>query len=72
MIKEEEIDALIKKEEIRQQELIYTNTHLQSYWNSIGVIERIPEQIDENEKQINRFNWRLNNVKKYLEVFKGF
>ncbi|HFK1505795.1 TPA: AAA family ATPase [Bacillus mobilis] len=72
VIKEEEIDGLIKKEEIRQQELIYTNTHLQSYWNSIGVIERIPEQIDENEKQINRFNWRLNNVKKYLDVFQGF
>jgi|GEM_PF-2673649 len=71
VFKEEEIANLIKKEEQKQQELIYANTHLQSYRSSMSIKEGTPEQIDEKKKQINRFNRRLNNVKKYLEVFQG-
>ncbi|TKH39137.1 AAA family ATPase [Bacillus cereus] len=72
VIKEEEIDDLIKKEEQKQQELIYAKTHLQSYRSSISVRERTPEQIEKQNEQINRFNWRLNNAKKYLEIFQGY
>lgn len=70
-VNEDELNGLVLKVEKTQQELIYAQSHLQNYRNSIRIQELTPNQLHNKKQEFLKYDKRLENIKKYQGIFEN-
>jgi DNA repair protein SbcC/Rad50 len=70
--KEDELNGLVLEVEITQQELIYAQSHLQNYRNSISIQDLTPNRLLKKKQEFVIYDKRLDNIKKYQGFFENF
>lgn len=70
-IQEVELDALVLKNEKIQQKLIYAQSHLQNYRNSIRIQDLTPNLLLNKKKEFRKYDRRLKNIEKYKGIFQN-